>query len=137
MKKIIFMLIMSIMQICLFAQENKQINVRQVLPLLYANIAKKAADKWPGDYEMQKYTIEKECNAYIEYIAIRTKTNSIPEDVLKQVCIAALDKWCNNDWKNCVNETTEIDAMHACWDADWEMIVYTMKKQFDAYNSLK
>ena len=54
MKKFILFLLLGLLPMCVFSQ----IDVKNELPLIYADIKQKASDKWPGDYEMQKFQIK-------------------------------------------------------------------------------
>jgi hypothetical protein len=115
-----------------------QVKLKEEMPLTYDAICKKAADQWPGDFEMQKFTIEKQCTAYYEYAELMNN-NPVPKDIMQQITTPALKDWCENDWIGCVDNLIEkgTDETYACWKADWEMIVFTIKKQVEAYNALK
>ncbi|MCK9421135.1 MAG: hypothetical protein M0Q38_00900 [Bacteroidales bacterium] len=136
MKKIFICLLLF--SIAGYGQNEDLINVKLEMPLTYANIAKNAAKKWPGDFEMQKYTIDNQCKAFNEYLKL-SKNHSVPDDVYLQCAMLAWDKWCDSDWVKCLKENKEfgLDTVDACWNADWEMVVYTIKNQIEAYNSLK
>lgn len=145
MKKLYFLFFLTIMSLGLFAQ----IDVKKEYPLTYANIAKNAANEWPDDYTMQKYVIDQQCKAYNEFKELRASA-IVPKDIMTNIMVLALKDWCKEDWVKCTNtfiikdpnktsETSkrEIDSVQACWSADWTMIVYIMKQQIEAYNSLK
>jgi hypothetical protein len=134
MKKFILLICLGLLSVNLFSQ----IDVKNELPLIYANIKQKAADKWPGDYEMQKFLIDKQCKAFNEYIKLKDDY-SVPKEVYAEVWTRSLDKWCTNDWVKCMDDNKDqgLDKTYSCFGADWEMIVFTMKKQFEAYESLK
>ncbi len=120
MKKFLLIFSLVVLQICLFAQEKDF--VKKEMHLTYDNIAKKAAKKWPGDFEMQKYTIDEQCKALVEYINL-SSNYTIPKDIFYQIKGLAYDKWCENDWVKCSQDNTTLDANYACFSADWEMIV--------------
>lgn len=72
-----------------------------------------AEKKWPNDYEMQKYEIDKQIEAY-NWLSSNSSYSGVPQDIYDQIKSSAADKWAD----------------------DYEMRQYEVKKQSDAYISL-
>lgn len=68
----------------------------------------KAATEWPGDFEMQQHTIEKQLVAYIELEEIKDKFNA--DEFVSSI----------------------IEFASSSWPDDYEMELHTFKNQFDA-----
>lgn len=137
MKKIVFIFMMLICAVSLNAQDNDTKFVKETFPVLYQNIADNAKEKWGTDFEMQKYTITKQCEAFMEFINIRKSSGkyfTFPDKPFKDIMTDALNKWTGNTNKDC--STIKGSAFYACLNEDWEMVVHTMKKQMDAYLEL-
>jgi hypothetical protein len=112
--------------------------VKNVTPKTYSKIAQNASKEWPTDFEMQKYVIEKQCKALREYMRI-ARMSQIPNKAFKVIENAALKEWCKNDWVECYKEFEkgDTDAYFSCLDANWEMLVYVINKQIEAYEALQ
>lgn len=134
MKKLILFISIFI-SINTFAQDEVD-QTKHICPLTYRVISDNAEKEWPDDYEMQKYFIKKQCSALVEYIQM--KYRDIPSEIYSKIHIKALREWSKNDIGQCQNDakSKKFDEMSACFDADWEMVVYTIKKQCDAYIDL-
>lgn len=73
-----------------------------------ARVRAKASSDWPDDYEMQKHTLEKQFEAYIELESFRSKF--------------ATDEFI----------TSVLSFAAANWPDDYEIELHTFKKQLDA-----
>jgi ankyrin repeat protein len=51
-----------------------------------------AEKKWPGEYDMQKYEIDKQTEAY-NWVATSTSASGVPQDVFAQIKTSAVNKW--------------------------------------------
>jgi len=88
-----------------------------------------AKEKWGSDYDMVKYEMDNQKEAYIEFFSIynsfecSSEENQNFETVSEEceICVNAFSKW-KDEISGCI---------------DWEMVVYETKKQIDAYNYIK
>jgi len=80
------------------------------------NLRHYCAIEWPKDYEMQKYCIEKQSEAFSIYTSLYKKYSS--------------DHIIDNIMKRCVKEWASLEG------TDWTMVVYCIKKQAKAYRDL-
>jgi hypothetical protein len=76
-------------------------------------IRAKAEGQWPADYEMQKYEVDKQTEAY-NWVFTTTSVTGVPQGVFDQIKTGA------------VNE----------WPDDYEMQKYEIEKQVKAYIEL-
>lgn len=137
MKKFILILSISILTPFTLLSQDYSSTIKRLMPKTYTIIAENASSKWQGDYEMQKYYIKQQCNALREYLHLQEMYKSLPDEVYKEINSAAKEKWCKNkDIVNCILYSSNKDEPLSCYDADWEMLVYTIKNQIQAYYSL-
>jgi hypothetical protein len=123
-----------------------------------AQIRAKAAADWPDDFEMQKYTIEKQVEAYLEMEAFRIKFNT--DEFVSPILAFASKNWPGDyemelhtfekqldagitffdlkapDVPTEVFENIKLNAF-AEWPDDHEMKLLTLEKQLDAWRSLQ
>jgi hypothetical protein len=112
--------------------------IKEKMPETYSAIIDKAANEWPNDFDMQKMFVDKQCKAISKYIHLDDLYPTIPEDVYNNILESTLREWSPNDPGTCQEKTRGkgYDAMLACLNADWDMLVFSMEKQFKAYISL-
>lgn len=141
MKKIVTFLVMMFIVGIVFGQNTAIVKTQY--PLVYEKIAKQSENKWPGDYQMQKYTIGLECDSFIEFLDLFSGRVSkyifIPKNVISETISKAFGDWSQNpNWTECwkIEKGKNLDDVFSCCDPDWQMIVYTMKNQYDAYLEL-
>jgi len=91
---------------------NNQQRIDTIPSLVHRKIRQKAESKWPDDYEMQKYTIENELEAY------RSLQNMSYSGVSKKKYLQ-------------IRRNAQ-----AKWPDDYEMQKYTIENQLGAYRSL-
>ncbi len=132
MKKVLIIFLMT----SVFASAYSQCILKEKMPLTYSKIAARAEAEWPADFEMQKYTIDKQCNAFVEYVGLRDVYNDIPKETFSLISVNALIEWSAGNIEDCMAIVADIDTKTACQDSDWEMVVYEIKKQADAYREL-
>jgi hypothetical protein len=77
------------------------------------SIRAKAEKEWPGDYEMQRYEINKQTDAY-NWLVIASSATGVPQQVFDQIKIKAASEWAD----------------------DYEMQKYEITKQVKAYVEL-
>jgi hypothetical protein len=130
-KKLSIIIALALLTGSVFAQ----FIIKEKFPLTYKKIKETASKKYPDNYEMQKYLINNQCDAMNEYFTLKEKYLDIPEDDFTKIKFNAIDKW--SDKKDCKIEFMEIDEYYACSGINWEMVVYTIKNQCDAYIELK
>jgi hypothetical protein len=118
-------------------------SVKNTYPKCYSLIVSNAKLKWDADFEMQVYTIKKQCNALNEYLEI--DHNSVSKEDWNAINFNALEKWSEHpDFTSALKlagsetePTKKLDIVWSYLNIDWEMVVYTIKKQIEAYNMLK
>lgn len=112
--------------------------VKERMPETYSSIIEKATIEWPNDFDMQQMFVDKQCKAIFKYLRLDDSYPMIPEDVYNKILESTLREWSQNDPGTCQEKTKGkgYDAMLACLNADWDMLVFSMEKQFKAYISL-
>lgn len=121
--------------------DNTRIYVKQTMPLMYAQIAQKAEKEWPSDFTMQKFVIEKQSTAFIDFI-ILCKNVTVPKEVWDKIFINSLTQWCQGSIFKCQKEYENRtgdnkDEILCCLNGDWIMITHTMNMQIQAYKNLQ
>ncbi len=114
--------------------------IKTNFPKTHATIKSMAAKEWPGDYEILAYRIKTLCNAMHEYFTLNAESLGIPEDVYSDISSTAIVEWAENPdfGTQCdgLSELQEADCVYSIIRADWEMVVYEIKKQAEAYKSI-
>jgi hypothetical protein len=128
---ILYISLFLISSFCLNAQTNTT-KVKEAFPKVYHNIYNKAEKEWVNDYKMQAYVIDKQCDAFIEFLTYDSEKTNVPPNVLSKIHVSALKDWSANSFEECLNEKD----MFACADADWTMVIYVVKEQVEAYKKL-
>jgi len=141
MKKLLFFYLLALSCIILNAQDEDYTSyVKTNFPKTHATIKSMAAKEWPGDYEMQAYKIMSLCNALHEYITLDAKDFGIPEEVYSDISSTAVVEWSENpDFGTKCDDLSgiqRVDCAYSILRADWEMVVYEIKKQAEAYKSI-
>jgi hypothetical protein len=143
MKKITLTAIIIFYSLILKAQEeNNAPFIKQYLPKSYSIIAASAVKEWPGDYEMQAYKIKNQCNSYFTYLYLSAAKLQIPEAVLTEIKSKAIIEWGKNSLvelgSRCegLEEVKKIDCIYSFVEADWDMVIYVINNQIEAYKSL-
>lgn len=77
------------------------------------SIRAKAEKEWPNDYEMQKYEINKQTEAY-NWVVTTSSATGVPQEVFDQIKTKAASEWPD----------------------DYEMQKYEIEKQVKAYTEL-
>jgi hypothetical protein len=77
------------------------------------SIRANAEKKWPGDFDMQKYEVDKQTEAY-NWVVTTSSATGVPQRVFEQIKAQALDKWPD----------------------DYDMQKYEIEKQVKAYTDL-
>jgi hypothetical protein len=54
-----------------------------------------AEKEWPDDYEMQKFVINQQTEAY-NWVVTATSATGVPQDVFEKIKIKAADEWPND-----------------------------------------
>jgi hypothetical protein len=140
MKTIISIFLLSICNI-LHAQDKDYTSfIKSNFPKTHAVIYSESVKEWPGDYEMQAYRIRNQCNALNEYIQLSLTQTSIPSTVLKGIKQKSLIEWSKNTNTGTTCDILagipRLDCIYSILNADWEMVIYTVNNQIEAYESL-
>ena len=93
--------------------------VKERTPDIYNVIRSMAIDKWDDDHEMIVYTINKQSKAFVEFVQL-TETKGFD----MTIAYSAISKWTERATDKCLSKLN-------C-DTDWEMVMYTTKKQLKA-----
>jgi hypothetical protein len=124
---------------------------------VHSRILVKVREEWPDDFEMQKHTLDKQVNSYIELG--RFYADLEPSDFINGIFSSALAEWPDDYDMQLHTVTKQIDAaveffqyenLHipkdvlelirskafAEWPDDYDMQLYTLKKQASAWLSL-
>lgn len=118
MKRIIlaFILTISVMQASQAQLNSNAEIIRNKLPEVYNEIKTFVSEDWEGDHEMMVYTINGQCDAFME---LRQLMNS--ENYDKEILGTALVQWKKTiKGKNCI---------------DYQMVVYVYNNQIKAKSS--
>lgn len=131
--------------------------IMTIPPDVHSRILAKAREEWPDDFEMQKYTLDKQTNAYIELN--RFYSGLEPSDFVNGVFSSALAEWPDDYDMQLHTVTKQLDAAveffqyedshvpkdvleqirsktFAEWPDDYDMQFHTLKKQVAAWLSL-
>ena len=81
--------------------------------IVSSSIRENAARKWPGDYDMQKYEVDKQTKAY-NWVATALSATGVPSNIFEQIKANAAGNW----------------------PEDYEMQKYEIEKQLKAYLAL-
>jgi len=86
----------------------------------YDLILIQASEEWGTDYSMVSYEVKKQCKALYEFLEME-KPNRMTENTYSAIRAKAMSKW------------MEWDSNDKIIKADWEMVMYEIKKQIKAY----
>ena len=130
----------------------------QIPEAVKASVKLKATTDWPGDFEMQKHTIEKQLSAFLELEVFREKFRD--NDFIGPILKFAARNWPNDfemelhtykrqletgmaffkftapDVPSDVFEQVKLKAFSE-WPDDHEMKLHTLEKQLEAWKSLQ
>lgn len=141
MKKTLLLVIILFSTLILKSQdENYSPFVKKNFPKTHAVITSEASKEWPGDYEMQAYKIKGQCNSFYEYLYISSPSSKIPENILDEIKSKAIVEWGKNpDFGTKCDSfvgVPKLDCAYSYINADWDMVMYVVKNQIEAYKSL-
>jgi len=124
-----------------FCQDDLRSTIKELMPNTYSQIAQKAAKEWSSDFEMQKYVIKKQCIALMDLVKLMQNVD-IPNNVFNDIMLATCREWCQGDPIKCKEKYQNYkgkvyDDFLSCLNGDWEMIVYVLNKQIQAYKDLQ
>lgn len=88
------------------------------------NIIKKAQQDWGNDYEMVKYTVKKQIDAFKNVCALAQKYKNDKDRL--DIITRAIVQWSTKPFISLEKSLI-----------DWEMVEYTAKNQLEAYDQLK
>ena len=114
MKKLILFVVMALICATSFGQLNDKAK---------ADIKEYAKDRWGTDYSMVKYEIDKQTQAGDEFMLMYKENNCFDKGD-SDICIIFIEAYAK--WSD---ENTG-------W-VQWDMVLYELKKQLDAYYKVR
>lgn len=94
--------------------------IKQGLPDYHGQIVKEANKNWGTDYEMVAYEIKNQCKAFYDFLLFE-KPDGMSKKTLLKIQTTAQMNWGEFD--------KEMDIIKM----DWEMALYEIKNQIEAY----
>lgn len=127
MKKLLILLLF--LPLFGFSQLNSRAQViKENSPRLYETIKKYSENKWNDDYQMVIYTINKQADAFMD-IGILMEDDNFDG----KIWFNAIMKWADNPSKfeRLFNDDKPEEAFETII-IQWDMVLYTYKKQLEA-----
>jgi hypothetical protein len=124
-------------------EEDNKAYVKISFPKVYAAITASAVKEWPGDYDVQLYTIGLQCDDFYNYISLSSLRAGIPDKILREIKNKALTEWSKVETSVADAKCEELegekllDCFYSTMNPDWTVVMFTINSQIESYKSLK